>query len=69
MWCFDYINLNDKYDIGTSFLDIIQIKSNIPIEWKETLKQCSHMSKNIPSWNIIKLITIQQGIKNNYIGI
>ncbi len=53
----DYITLNEKYDIRASLLDMIQIRSSIPIEWKETLKQCSLMSKNIPSGNIIKLTT------------
>ncbi len=28
---------------------------SVPIEWKETLKQCSLMPKNIPSGNIIKI--------------
>ncbi len=51
----DYITLNEKYDIRASFLDIIQIRSSIPIEWKETLKQCSLMPKSIPSGNIIKI--------------
>ncbi len=35
--------------------DIMQPKSSIPIEWKETLKQYSLMPKNIPSGNIIKI--------------
>ncbi len=34
---------------------MIQIRSSIPIEWKETLKQCSLIPKNIPSGNIIKI--------------
>ncbi len=33
----------------------MQIKSSIPIKWKETLKLCSLMPKNIPSGNIIKI--------------
>ncbi len=51
----EYITLNKKYDIRASFLDIMQIKSSIPIEWKEKLKLCSFMPKNIPSGNIIKI--------------
>ncbi len=51
----DYITLNKTYDIRASFLDMIQIRSSIPIEWKETLKQCSLMPKNIPSGNNIKI--------------
>ncbi len=31
------------------------MKSSIPIGWKETLKQCSLVPKNIPSGNIIKI--------------
>ncbi len=31
---------------------MIQIRSSIPIEWKETLQQCSLMPQNIPSGNI-----------------
>ncbi len=34
----------------------MQLKSSIPIEWKEKLKQCSQMPKNIPSGNTIKII-------------
>ncbi len=45
----DYITLNEKYDIIASFLNTIQIKSSTPVEWKETPKQCSLMSKNITS--------------------
>ncbi len=33
-----YNTLNEIYDIKASFLDIMQIRSNIPNEWKETLK-------------------------------
>ncbi len=53
--CLVYITLNEKYDIGASFLNIMQLKSSIPIEWKESLKQCSQMPKNIPSGNTIKI--------------
>ncbi len=47
-----------------SFLNIIQLKSSIPIEWKETLKQCSQMPKNIPSGNTIKINKTIKSIEN-----
>ncbi len=45
----------NKYDIRASYFDMIQIRTSIPIEWKETLKQCSLMSKNIHSGTIVKI--------------
>ncbi len=33
----------------------MQLRSSIPIEWKETFKQCSQMPRKIPSGNIIKI--------------
>ncbi len=33
----------------------MQLKSSIPSEWKETLKQCRQMPKNIPSGNTINI--------------
>ncbi len=51
----DYRSLNEKYDIQASFLGIITIRSSIHNQWKETLKQCSLIPKNIPFGNIIKI--------------
>ncbi len=42
---------------------MIQIRSSIPIELKETLKQCSLMPKNIPSGNIIKINNKMKSMK------
>ncbi len=67
----DYITLNENYNIGASFLNIMQLKSNIPIDWKETLKQCSQMPKSIPSGNTIiinnTIKTIEKLVAKNFI--
>ncbi len=52
----DYI-INGKYDIGTFFLDIMQLKSSIPIEWKQTFKQCCQMPKTFHLEISLKLTT------------
>ncbi len=46
-----------KYDIVASFLNIMQLKSRIPIQWKETLKQCSQMPKTFHLEILLKLTT------------
>ncbi len=69
------ITLNDKYDIRASFLDIMQLKSSIPIEWENNhLNNVAKMTKNIPSGNIFEINNIFKTIKKkllekNSIGI
>ncbi len=45
-------------------MNMIQLKSSLPSEWKSKLKQCTTLPQNIPSDNIIKInnkiITIQK---------
>ncbi len=51
-------------------MDIIQLKSSIPSEWKEKLKQCTSLPQNIPSENLIKInnkiIMIEQSTCNPF---
>ncbi len=47
--CVDYKTLNEKYDIKASFLDIMQLRFSLPIEWKGTFKQCSLMPRTAQS--------------------
>ncbi len=60
----DHSALNHTYQLNTSFLKVLQIKSCIPTLWKNKLNQCTHMPKNIPKGNIIhinnKNITIEK---------
>ncbi len=64
MWILDHIALNRRYKLKSSFVNMIQLKSSIPSEWKNKLKQCTTLPQNIPSDNIIKMnnkiITIEK---------
>ncbi len=49
----DNKTLNQKYNLKTSIMSILQIKSSVPSSWKIKLKQCTMMSANIPTGNRI----------------
>ncbi len=49
-----HLALNQRYKLNISFMDIIQLKSSIPSEWKEKFKQCISLPQHIPSVNLIK---------------
>ncbi len=51
----DHIALNQRYKLKSSFMNMIQLKSSIPSEWKNKLKQCTKLPQYIPPDNIIKL--------------
>ncbi len=44
--------LNQKYQLKTSVLKVLEIKSCIPTLWKTKLDQCTDIQKNIPKGNI-----------------
>ncbi len=44
-----------EYNVQTTFLGILQIKSNIPTAWKNTRKKCTQKNNNIPTGNILNL--------------
>ncbi len=49
----DYKILNQKYNLKTYIMSILQIKSSVPSSLKIKLKQCTMMPANIPTSNII----------------
>ncbi len=49
----DYKILNQKYNLKTSIMSILQIKSSVPSSWKIKLRQCTMMPANIPTGNRI----------------
>ncbi len=49
----DYKTLNQKYNLKTSIMSILQIKSSVPSSLKIKLKQCTLMPANMPTGNII----------------
>ena len=51
----DHSTVNQRYKLKTSFMNITQIKSSIPLAWKIKLKQCTSMPNDTPSDNIIKV--------------
>ncbi len=48
----DPVDLNQKYKLNASFMNMLQIRSSIPSKWKKYIEKGTLMPKNVPTGNI-----------------
>ncbi len=61
--------LNQKYNLKTSIMSILQIRSSVPSSWKVKLKQCTMMPANIPTGNRIFINNKNTLLKKQHVKI
>ena len=57
----NHTEMNNVYDIGCNYLDMLLVRHNIPAEWRNTLKGIN--LSNYSFQNINKVLLIRKAIK------